>query len=105
MRLLITQTLHRAGVGIGDIAWIVPQNTNEKAWQIMSRMLGISPGQVWQPSLPDNGHAISADNIVNLLDLARSGQLRAGQRVLLVVAGYGLNWQAALLEATEDVAA
>jgi 3-oxoacyl-[acyl-carrier-protein] synthase III len=71
----------------------------------MSRMLGIAPDQVWQPSLPDNGHAISADNIVNLMELVRSGRLKAGQRVLLVVAGYGLNWQAAVLEATEDAAA
>jgi 3-oxoacyl-[acyl-carrier-protein] synthase-3 len=100
VRLLVTQTLDRAGVGIGDIAWIVPQNTNQKAWQILSRMLGVEFGQVWQPSLPDHGHAISADNLINLAALADSGQLRAGQRILLVVAGYGLNWQAMLLEAT-----
>jgi 3-oxoacyl-[acyl-carrier-protein] synthase-3 len=105
VRLLIAQTLHRAELGIGDIAWIVPQNTHQMAWQVMSRMIGIGPDQVWQPSLPDNGHAISADNIVNLMDLAQSGRLQPGQRVLLVVAGYGLNWQAAVLEATEDVAA
>jgi 3-oxoacyl-[acyl-carrier-protein] synthase-3 len=101
--LLVEQTLQRAGVSISDVSWVVPQNTNQKAWQIMSRLLGIEFEQVWQPSLPDNGHAISADNIINLAALVQSGQLQAGQLVLLLVAGYGLNWQSLLLEATEDV--
>jgi 3-oxoacyl-[acyl-carrier-protein] synthase-3 len=69
----------------------------------MSRLLGIEFEQVWQPSLPDNGHAISADNIINLAALVQSGQLQAGELVLLLVAGYGLNWQSLLLEVTEDV--
>ena len=104
IRLLIEETLRRADLSVNDITWVVPQNTNRKAWQIMSRMLGIDFEQVWQPSLPENGHAISADNIINLAALVQSGQLGARQHVLLLVAGYGLNWQAVLLEATEDFA-
>ncbi|MGH3714898.1 MAG: 3-oxoacyl-[acyl-carrier-protein] synthase III C-terminal domain-containing protein [Micromonosporaceae bacterium] len=99
--LLIRQSLERAGLAASDIAWVVPQNTNQAAWQIMPRLTGIDPDRVWQPSLPDTGHAISADNIINLSALAGSGQLRPGDRVLLLVAGYGLNWQATILEATE----
>ena len=102
--LLINQTLQRAGLDAGDITWVVPQNTNRAAWQIMPRVIKIEPSRVWQPSLPDNGHAISADNLINLASLATSGQVRRGDRVLLVVAGYGLNWQALVLEATEEFA-
>jgi 3-oxoacyl-[acyl-carrier-protein] synthase-3 len=88
-----------------DIDWVVPQNTNSKAWQILSRLVGIDHRRVWLPTLPDVGHVISADNVINLASLVSSGQLRAGQRVLLLMAGFGLNWQAVVLEATEKVEA
>lgn len=101
--LLVEQTLTRAGLGIGDIAWFVPQNTNRKAWTIMARLLGIAYEQVWQPTVREIGHAISADNIVNLAALAGSGRVRPGERVLLLMAGHGLNWQAVVLEATGAV--
>ena len=55
--------------------------------------------RVWFPSMPDAGHIISADNIVNLAQLIASGQLRPGQRVVLMMAGFGLNWQSLILEA------
>jgi 3-oxoacyl-[acyl-carrier-protein] synthase III len=58
---------------------------------------------VWCPSLPDIGHVISADTIVNLSALLASGRVRPGQRIALVMAGFGLNWQGAVLEATEEL--
>ncbi|GAB1646551.1 3-oxoacyl-[acyl-carrier-protein] synthase III C-terminal domain-containing protein [Krasilnikovia sp. MM14-A1259] len=98
MHRLVRETLDRAGMAAGDIDWIVPQNTNEKAWQILSRLLGVDHARVWLPSLPDTGHVISADNIVNLTALLDSGRLRPGQRLLLMMAGFGLNWQSVILE-------
>jgi 3-oxoacyl-[acyl-carrier-protein] synthase III len=59
--------------------------------------------KVWAPSMPDVGHVISADNIVNLSALLASGRLRPGQRIALVMAGFGLNWQCAVLEVTEEI--
>jgi 3-oxoacyl-[acyl-carrier-protein] synthase-3 len=99
---LINETLARAGLRAADIDWVVPQNTNQKAWQILARLVGIEHERVWLPSLPDVGHVISADNVINLSSLVSSGQLRAGQRVLLLMAGFGLNWQAVILEATGE---
>lgn len=101
LTLLITQTMARAGRDVEDIAWVVPQNTNRAAWRVMPRLAGFAADRIWQPSLPDNGHAISADTIVNLASLAASGRIRPGDLVLLVVAGYGIDWQAAVLEAVE----
>lgn len=101
LTLLITQTMARAERDVEDIAWVVPQNTNRAAWRIMPRLAGIAADRIWQPSLPENGHAISADTIVNLASLAASGRIRPGELVLLVVAGYGIDWQAAVLEAVE----
>ncbi|WP_189077419.1 3-oxoacyl-[acyl-carrier-protein] synthase III C-terminal domain-containing protein [Mangrovihabitans endophyticus] len=101
---LVRDCLSRAGLTIGDIDWVVPQNTNHNAWQILARLLGVDPSKVWQKSLPETAHAISADNIINLKSLRNAGRIRPGERILLVMAGHGLNWQAVVLEATEGLA-
>jgi 3-oxoacyl-[acyl-carrier-protein] synthase-3 len=102
---LISETLARAGMTAGDLDWIVAQNTNDKAWQVLCRLLGVDFEKVWCSSMADVGHVISADNVVNLSELLGSGQVRPGDRLALVMAGFGLNWQCVILEATEAVAA
>lgn len=102
---LVRETAERAGMGAAELDWVVVQNTHREAWQIMARLLGVDPGKVWGPSLSDVGHVISADNIINLSALLASGRLRPGQRIALVMAGFGLNWQCAVLEATESIGA
>jgi 3-oxoacyl-[acyl-carrier-protein] synthase-3 len=101
-RQLIDETLQRAGLTIADIAWIIPQNTHRRAWQIMARQLGVAVERVWRGSVGDVGHAIAADNIINLASLANSGRLHQGERIVLLMAGHGLNWQAVLLEAAGE---
>jgi 3-oxoacyl-[acyl-carrier-protein] synthase-3 len=100
---LISRTLAKAGIAAADVDWVVPQNTNENAWRVLAPMLGIDIGKVWFPSLPDVGHVISGDNVVNLVALLESGDLQPGDRVLMAMAGFGLNWQSIGLEATEGV--
>lgn len=95
---LVSEILTVSGKDVDDVSWIVPQNTNVAAWEVMSSLLGVDPHIVWCPSLPDVGHVISADNFINLRLLQESGRLHSGQLVLLVMAGYGMNWQATLLE-------
>jgi 3-oxoacyl-[acyl-carrier-protein] synthase-3 len=100
MHRAITETMQRCELAIGDIAWIVPQNMNVKAWQILARLLGISYERVAFPALADVGHVISGDNVINLMRLEGSGRVKRGDKVLLPMAGYGLNWQCAVLERT-----
>ena len=95
---LVEESLGRAGMTLADIRFVVPQNTNRKAWQILSRLLGLDPVQAYFPSMATTGHVISADNIINLAALQESGQLHAGDRLMTFMAGYGSNWQCALLE-------
>jgi 3-oxoacyl-[acyl-carrier-protein] synthase-3 len=96
----VLETLAKAGMVPADLTWIVTQNTIAQAWLVLSRMLGIDADRVWAPSMPDTGHVISADNIINLLELQHSGKLRPGDRILLTMAGFGMNWQCLVLEAT-----
>lgn len=95
---VIQSALKDAGLTMADLAWVVPQNTNVKAWQILARFMGFPMDRVFCETLSKVGHIISSDNIVNLKTLEASGQIKSGDRLLLCMAGYGLNWQAAILE-------
>lgn len=95
---IIQETLAKAGLQLSDIAWIVPQNTNIKASQILSRLLKFDHERFYYPTIEEVGHMISGDNIVNLRRLVEEGKVRPGERVLLFMAGYGLNWQCVILE-------
>ncbi len=97
---VVTAALAKAGLQPGDVDWVVPQNTNFRAWQILARLIGLDFERVWFPSMPDVGHVISGDNVVNLSLLEESGRVQPGDRLLLLMAGYGMNWQCTILEKT-----
>lgn len=95
---LVREAVARAGLDVADLDWVVPQNMNPKAWQILSRLLGLPLERVYTRPLPEVAHCISGDNVINLKELDDRGGIEPGQRVLCVMAGYGLNWQAVVLE-------
>ncbi len=94
----INKVLEKAQMSVNDLRWIVPQNTNRKAWQILANLLRFDFANVYLPTLPQVGHVISGDNIINLKHLDAEKILQPGERVLLFMAGYGLNWQCVVLE-------
>jgi 3-oxoacyl-[acyl-carrier-protein] synthase-3 len=96
---LIGEALTRAGLAMDEVRFVVPQNTNRKAWQILTSLLALNPAQAFFPSMQSTGHVISADNIINLAALQASGDLNPGDKVLTFMAGYGSNWQCAIMEA------
>ncbi len=95
---LIQESLAKIDAGMGDIDWIVAQNMNIKAWQILARLLSFDSERVYFESLPEVGHVISGDNIINLKKLDDSNAIRPGEKLLLIMAGYGMNWQSVILE-------
>lgn len=95
---VIQETLDKAELDIESIDWIVPQNTNQKAWQILARLLKFDFERVYFPTIGEAGHVISGDNIINLKRLADEQKIKPGQRALLFMAGYGLNWQCVIVE-------
>lgn len=95
---LISETLSKANLTSDDLAWVVPQNTNVNAWAILARLLRIDFEKVFFGSIQDVGHIISSDNIVNLKRLEEQNKLKSGDKLLLFMAGFGLNWQAIVLE-------
>jgi 3-oxoacyl-[acyl-carrier-protein] synthase III len=71
---------------------------NVAGWQVLARLLGFDPERVAFPSLPEVGHMVSGDNIVNLKMLHEAGKLRRRDRIVLATAGYGLHWHCVILE-------
>jgi 3-oxoacyl-[acyl-carrier-protein] synthase-3 len=95
---LMEEILSKASLTSQDIQWVIPQNTNVNAWMILSRLLNIDIERVYFGSIGEVGHIISSDNIVNLRKLELSGQMKSGDRLLMFMAGFGLNWQATILQ-------
>jgi 3-oxoacyl-[acyl-carrier-protein] synthase-3 len=95
---LLTEQLAKAKLTVDEIDWVVPQNTNIKAWKILARLLKIDIDRVFFKSIDDVGHIISSDNVVNLTALEKTTTIRKGAKLLLFMAGFGLNWQSVILE-------
>jgi 3-oxoacyl-[acyl-carrier-protein] synthase-3 len=96
---LVNECLEKNAITPASLRWVVPQNTNSKAWGILARLLGINEDAAFFPSMKQVGHVISSDVAINLAELSSSGHLQQGDLVLSFMAGYGSNWQCALLEA------
>ncbi|NCF82511.1 MAG: hypothetical protein GWP74_12975 [Proteobacteria bacterium] len=95
---LVQESLAKIDAKISDIDWIIAQNMNVKAWQILARLLSFDAERVYFDSLPEVGHVISGDNVINLKRLDDSEALQPGEKLLMLMAGYGMNWQSVILE-------
>lgn len=95
---LLSEILAKAGTSFEGLRWVVPQNTNVNAWTILAKLLQLDPAKVHTGSIADVGHIISSDNVVNLIDLEKKHPVKSGEKLLLFMAGFGLNWQAVILE-------
>lgn len=95
----LTEIMEKAGLSFADLSWVIPQNTNVNAWDVLCQLFGIERSKVFFESIQEVGHIISSDNVVNICDLQKTGKIVSGDKLLLLMAGFGLNWQAVLLEA------
>ncbi|MES2525924.1 MAG: 3-oxoacyl-[acyl-carrier-protein] synthase III C-terminal domain-containing protein [Bdellovibrionota bacterium] len=95
----LTEIMEKAGLTFADLSWVIPQNTNVNAWSVLCQLFGIDREKIFFESISQVGHIISSDNVVNICDLVKTGKVKSGDKLLLLMAGFGLNWQAVLLEA------
>ena len=98
-RAAVDQALQDAGVALGDIELLVHANiARPLAEAQFHHALGIPAQRTTYEWGRDIGHVGGADQLLGLDHLMESGRLAAGQRVLLVGAGMGFTWTAAVLE-------
>jgi 3-oxoacyl-[acyl-carrier-protein] synthase-3 len=91
------EVMAEAGVGIGDVDWLIPHQANIRIIQATGKRLGV-PVEKVIPTVGQHGNT-SAASIPLALDLAvRDGRIQRGHRILLEGVGGGFTWGAALLE-------
>jgi 3-oxoacyl-[acyl-carrier-protein] synthase-3 len=96
-KAVIDQLLREHGLRPGDIDVVVPTGVSRSSWDILLRLVGISPDRL-HVGLPSFGHTITADSFLYLEELRRLRQVPRGSRLLLFTYGFGSSWCGLLLE-------
>jgi 3-oxoacyl-[acyl-carrier-protein] synthase-3 len=93
---VMSEVLAAAGVGIGEIDWLVPHQANARILEATAKKLGLSPDKV---VMTIDRHAnTSAASVPLALDAAvRDGRIKPGDLVMLEAMGGGFTWGASLI--------
>ncbi len=103
VRDVVASVLHEAGTGMDGIARIVvpASGRSRMDWQVR-QMLGVPLEKSTWDFARRTGHLGAGDQFAGFNDLVETGQVRAGDRVLLVGGGSGFTCTCAVVEMTED---
>jgi len=90
--------LARAGLTPADLKLLIPHNITLKSWEILAPLLGLPMERVYTANISRIGHVVASDNVINYLDAVAEGRLVAGDRVALLVTGFGAHFGCLVLE-------
>lgn len=93
----ITALLERNHLKIEDIAWIVPHQANKRIIDFAAKRLGIEKSKFFC-NIEKYGNTSSASVPIALDELAKSGKLQRGDKIILCAFGGGLANAACLIE-------
>src|SRR5213079_3419344 len=91
------KVLDQAGLSIEDIACVIPHQANVRIIEAIADRLGISRDKMFV-NLDRYGNTSAAAVAIALDEANRSGRIRPGDYVLMVVFGGGLTWASTILE-------
>ncbi|MDE7121238.1 MAG: ketoacyl-ACP synthase III [Oscillospiraceae bacterium] len=92
----VTALLERNHLTIDDIAWIVPHQANKRIIDFAAKRLGIEKDKFFC-NIEKYGNTSSASVPIALDELAKSGKLQRGDKIILCAFGGGLANAACLL--------
>jgi 3-oxoacyl-[acyl-carrier-protein] synthase-3 len=87
---LARRTCARAGVDLADLAAVVPHQANLRITEALVRVLRLPPHVVVARDVVDSGNTSAASIPLALARLLERGEVRSGDRVLLLGFGAGL---------------
>ncbi len=93
----ISDLLERNHLTIDDIAWIVPHQANKRIIDFAAKRLGIEKEKFFC-NIEKYGNTSSASVPIALDELAKSGKLKRGDKIILCAFGGGLANAACLIE-------
>jgi 3-oxoacyl-[acyl-carrier-protein] synthase-3 len=85
----ITAAVAKAGLGLDDIAVILPHNVNVVAWQRTCQRIGYPRERVLLEHVTDYGHMFCADAFINHRTAVERSLLRPGDHYVIAAAGSG----------------
>ena len=91
------KALDQAGLAIEDIACIIPHQANVRIIEAIADRLGISRDKMFV-NLDRYGNTSAAAVAIALDEANRTGRIKPGDYVLMVVFGGGLTWASTILE-------
>ncbi|QFZ21227.1 3-oxoacyl-[acyl-carrier-protein] synthase III C-terminal domain-containing protein [Saccharothrix syringae] len=86
---VIRRAVADAGLGLDDIALVLPHNVNVVTWQRLCTLMGFPVRRVLLCNVPVNGHFFCADAFANHRTAVERGLLREGDRYLVATVGAG----------------
>jgi 3-oxoacyl-[acyl-carrier-protein] synthase III len=91
------KALDQAGLSIDDIACVIPHQANLRIIEAIADRLGISRDKMFV-NLDRYGNTSAAAVAIALDEANRTGRIKRGDYVLMVVFGGGLTWASTILE-------
>jgi 3-oxoacyl-[acyl-carrier-protein] synthase III len=93
------EAIEKAGLSVGDIAYLVPHQANQRIMTAFAAGLGV-PDERLISNLDKYGNTSSASIPIALCEAWEQGLLRKGDKLLFTAVGGGLSWGAAVVEWT-----
>ncbi|MFJ6215521.1 3-oxoacyl-[acyl-carrier-protein] synthase III C-terminal domain-containing protein [Streptomyces sp. NPDC092296] len=93
---VMLEAVEGAGLGLDDIDLVLPHNVNRYSWSSTARRLGLPLERIYLTNVPKTGHCFCADPFVNLSTARAENVVRPGETVLMVSAGQGGTFAAAV---------
>ena len=91
------KALELAGLSIEDIACVIPHQANLRIIEAIGERLGIPREKVFV-NVDRYGNTSAAAVAIALDEANRSGRIKSGDYVLMVVFGGGLTWASTIVE-------
>jgi 3-oxoacyl-[acyl-carrier-protein] synthase III len=88
--------VHKAGLRLGDIDWLIPHQANLRIIDAAAKRLDLPRDRVWV-NLDRYGNTSAASVPICLSEAADSGALQPGMNLVLVAFGAGLSWAASVV--------
>ena len=85
----LEDVIAKAGLSIGDIAWIIPHQANSRIIDAAVRKFGIEPERCMK-NIENTGNTSAASVAILADELFRSGKLKDGDYIAMSVFGAGL---------------
>ena len=92
----IKQLLEEEGIGVDDLAWIVPHQANARIVQAAAKRLRISEEKFYL-NIEEYANTSAATIPIALDELERAGRLKRGDLIMTVGFGAGLTYAGNLI--------